>query len=69
MKAGTGKRCGVLETNHGSKLAQASNDGTEASGQCKPDGSDDQMNEKDDEITHPGMVSNPKKTVISSPIQ
>ena len=27
-------------------------------------GYDDQMNEKDDEITNPGMVSNPKKTVI-----
>ena len=28
----------------------------------------DQMNEKDDEITHPGMLANPKKTVIFGPI-
>jgi hypothetical protein len=32
-------------------------------------GYDDQMNETDDDITHPGMVSNPKKTVIFGPIQ
>jgi hypothetical protein len=45
------------------------NDGTEASGQCKPNDSNDQVNEKDDEITHPGMVSNPKKPVIFGLIQ
>ena len=38
------------------------NDGTEPSRQAWPDDSDDQMNEKDDEITQPGMVSNPEKT-------
>jgi hypothetical protein len=27
------------------------------------------MNEKDDEIAYPGMVSNPKKRAILSPIQ
>ena len=30
---------------------------------------DDQMNEKDDGITHPGVVSNPKKTAIFDPTQ
>ena len=45
------------------------NDGTEASGQCKAHDSDDQVNAKDDEITHPGMVSNAKKPVIFGAIQ
>ena len=39
------------------------NDGTEASGQCKPDDSDGQMNEKDDDIAHPCMVT-PKSGVF-----
>jgi len=38
------------------------NDGTEASRPCQPDYGDDQMNEKDDDIAHPGMLSNPKNT-------
>jgi hypothetical protein len=29
-----------------------------------PDFRHDQMDEKDDEITHPGMLANPKKPVI-----
>ena len=45
------------------------NDGTEPSGQCKPHDSDDQMNEKDDDITHPGMVSKPEKTSALGLIQ
>lgn len=40
------------------------NEGTETSRQGQPDESDHQMKEKDDEITHPGMVSNPKKRAI-----
>ena len=39
------------------------NDGTEASWPpCYPGYGDDQMNEKDDDIAHPGMLSNPKNT-------
>jgi hypothetical protein len=38
------------------------NDRTEASWPCKPDYGDDHMNEKDDDIAHPGMLSNPKNT-------
>ena len=45
------------------------NDGTETARQCKPDDSDDQMNEKDDEIAHSGMVSNPTKPLIFGLIQ
>jgi hypothetical protein len=33
------------------------NDGTEASWPCQPDYGDDQMNEKDDDVAHPGMLS------------
>ena len=40
-----------------------------AEDKCKPHDSNDQVNEKDDEITHPGMVSDPKKPVIFGPIQ
>jgi len=36
--------------------------GTEASRPCKPDDGDNQMNQKDEDIAHPGMVSNPEKT-------
>ena len=45
------------------------NDGAETSGQCKPHDSDDQMNGKDDDITHPGVVSKPEKTRNFGPIQ
>jgi hypothetical protein len=45
------------------------NDGTEASQPCKPDDGDDQMNEKDDDIAHPGMVSKPEKIPNFGPIQ
>jgi hypothetical protein len=38
------------------------NDGTEASRPRQPDDGDDQMNEKDDGIAHPGVVSKPEKT-------
>jgi hypothetical protein len=38
------------------------NDGTEASWPRQPGYGDDQMNEKDDDIAHPGMLSNPKNT-------
>ena len=39
------------------------NDGTEASWPpCYPGYGDDQMNEKDDDIAHPGMLSNSKNT-------
>jgi hypothetical protein len=38
------------------------NDGTEASWSCYPDYGDDQMNEKDDDVAHPGMLPNPKNT-------
>jgi hypothetical protein len=38
------------------------NDGMEASRPCKPDDGDNQMNEKDDDIAHPGMISKPEKT-------
>jgi hypothetical protein len=34
----------------------------EASRPCKPDDGDNQMNEKDDDIAHPGMISKPEKT-------
>src|SRR5215472_242975 len=40
------------------------NDGTEASGPCKPDDGDNQMKEKDEDIAHPGMVSKPEKRLI-----
>jgi hypothetical protein len=40
------------------------NDGTEASRPCKPDDGDIQMKEKDDDVAHPGIVSNPKKHLI-----
>ena len=49
---------------------QAPNDLVISSGEAvRPDFRHDQMNERDDEITHPGMVSNPKKPVIFGPIQ
>jgi hypothetical protein len=35
----------------------------------KPDDGDNQMNEKDDDITHPGMLSKPEKTPNFDPIQ
>jgi len=38
------------------------NDGTEPSWPCKPHNGDNQMKEKDEDIAHPGMVSNPEKT-------
>lgn len=38
------------------------NDGTEASGQCKPHDSDDEMKEKDGEIAHRGMILKPENT-------
>jgi hypothetical protein len=44
------------------------NDGTEASWPCSPDYGDDQMNEKDDDIAHPGTLSNPK-TLDYAPTQ
>jgi hypothetical protein len=44
-------------------------DGTEASRPCKPDDSDDQMNQKDEDIAQPGMVSKPEKTPNFRPIQ
>ena len=31
---------------------------------CKPDDGDSQMEEKDDDIAHPGMVSQPEKHLI-----
>lgn len=37
------------------------NDGTEASRPCYPDHGDDRMNEKDDDIAHPGTVSKPER--------
>ena len=40
------------------------NDRTEDSRPCKPDDGDNQMNEKDDNIAHPGMVSKPEKHLI-----
>jgi hypothetical protein len=40
------------------------NDGTEASWPCQPDYGDDQMNEKHDNIAHPGMLSKPEKSLI-----
>jgi hypothetical protein len=36
-------------------------DGTKATRFYKPDDSDDQMNENDEDIVHPGIVSNLKK--------
>jgi hypothetical protein len=39
-------------------------DGTEVSRPCKPDGGDNQMNQKDEDIAHPGMVSKPEKHPI-----
>ena len=43
-------------------------DGTEASRPCQPDDGDNQMNQKDEDIAHPGTVSawyqNPKKHLI-----
>jgi hypothetical protein len=33
------------------------NDGTESAGPCKSDDGDDQINEKDDDVPHPGIVS------------
>ena len=39
-----------------------SKDGTEASRPSKPDDGDNQMNQKDQDIAHPGMVSKPEKT-------
>lgn len=44
-------------------------DGMEASRPCTPDDGDNQMNEKDDDIAHPGMVSKPEKTPNFGPIQ
>ena len=41
------------------------NDGTETSREAEPEDRDDQMNEKDDEITQPGMISNPKKPFLA----
>jgi hypothetical protein len=38
--------------------------GTEASWPCWPNDGDDQMNKKDDEIAHPGMLSKPGKHLI-----
>ena len=37
-------------------------DSNERAKNGKPDYGDDQMNEKDDDIAHPGMLSNPKNT-------
>jgi len=45
------------------------NDRTEDSRPCKPDDGDNQMNEKDDNIAHPGMVSKPEKHNFGCPIQ
>ena len=44
-------------------------DGTEAARQCQPDDGDDEMNQKDDDIAHPGRVSKPEKTIDFGPIQ
>jgi len=44
-------------------------DGTEASRPCKPDDGDNQMNQKDEDIAHPDMVSKPDKTPDFGPIQ
>ena len=38
-------------------------DGTKATRFYKPDDSDDQMNEKDDNIAHSGMVSKSEKAL------
>jgi len=45
------------------------NDGTEASRPCRRDDGDNQMNEKDDDIAHPDMVSKHEKTSNFGPIQ
>ena len=45
------------------------NDGTEASRACSPDDGNDQMNDKDDNIAHPGMVSKSEKTPDFGSIQ
>jgi hypothetical protein len=45
------------------------NDGTEASGPCKPDNGHNQMKEKDDDVAHPGMVSKAEKPPNFGPIQ
>jgi hypothetical protein len=39
-------------------------DGTDASRPSKPDDGDNQMNQKDEDIAHPGMVSKPEKHLI-----
>ena len=43
-------------------------DGTEASRFCKPDDDDDQMNENDEDVVHPGIVSKPQKAPDFKPI-
>jgi hypothetical protein len=45
------------------------NDGTKATRPCQPDDGDDQMDEKDNDIAHPGRVSKPEKTIDFGPIQ
>jgi hypothetical protein len=38
------------------------NDGTKTARPCEPDDGDDQMDETNDDIAHPGRVSKPEKT-------
>jgi len=51
------------------ELLRLGKDGTEASRACKPDDGDNQMNQRDEDIAHPGMVSKPEKTPNFGPIQ
>ena len=42
------------------------NHGTEPARNCQPDHGNDHMNEEDDDIAHPGMLSKPQKPKLSA---